>query len=156
MRPALRPVALLVPLLLVGCTMPGDEGPGESQEGPEAPDLSTYDGGPGLAFALTNGGDDPFTFTIVATRGENEVASFAGEIAPGATEEKWFTLESGAYNVTMDYAWRGKTGSVKTGDDERQVDLGGCAGATRLHWRLVQTEETVGAAYLGAACADAP
>ena len=155
----MRALALLLPLLLAGCTF-GGGGNGDGDESAEdlyQRDLSGYEGGQGLGFLLQNQGSSPFNVTVRAVDDNGtELARLEVELRPNATEERWWSISQNQFNVTMDYASRTGTGGVRTGDDERRIDLRGCDQVTLVGWRFIQTTETVGSAFTGARCAVAP
>lgn len=145
---------LLAPLLLAGCTF------GRGGESTENVDKSDYTGGGGVALAIRNDAKDEFHYTIrVLAAGDREAAALTGNLEPGQSVEKWWSLDRTTYSVRMNYTWTG-AGAASHGQDERTIDLNDCPQVTRLAWTLQQMQGQVGSAFPGVACvadeSDAP
>lgn len=151
MRPPILLALVLASLLLAGCTRGG-----ESREpdgtGTREVERETYDGGKGLALSIENRGTDRFIYTLtVLDAEESEKATREGELFANDTEEQWWSLAPGTYDVRMRYTWQ-SGGTSRSGSDAQSVDLTACPEVTRLAWRLMQVEGNVGSAFLGSDC----
>lgn len=152
MRPRIPLALVLASLLLAGCTR-GRESSEQDGAGTHDLELETYDGGKGLALSIENRGTDRFTYTLtVLDAEETEKATREGELLANDTDEQWWSLPPGTYDVRMGYTWQ-SGGTSRSGSDEQSVDLTACPEVTRLAWRLMQVEGNVGAAFLGSDCA---
>lgn len=155
MRPMLPIALVLASLLLAGCTRGGGEATADA-EGTHDLDLDTYDGGKGLALAIENRGTDRFVYTLrVLNADEDELAQREGDLLANDTDEQWWSFAPGTYTVRMHYTWQ-SGGSSKSGSDTQVVDLTACPEVTRLSWRLIQHEATVGSAFVGSDCVSRP
>ncbi|HVM45342.1 MAG TPA: hypothetical protein VM582_05350 [Candidatus Thermoplasmatota archaeon] len=153
--PSLRlALVLALGLLLPGCAFLG--GGAENSDG--APDLSDYDGGVGFALAVTNAGQDPFDVALrVLGVGNAEVAQLAERLEPGATIEKWWSLEERSrYSARLNYVWSSSSGSTSHGLDDQTFDANECPNVSRLAWELRQSGTTVGHAFMGKTCVEDP
>lgn len=146
MRATVPLSSLLLAALLAGCSLGGDESSG-------GVDRSAYEGGGGVALAITNEGSDPFVVDLrVLGVGNVEHASINETLRAGESVERWYSLEAGTYSARLSYMWSAVAGRAAHGFDDETFTVADCPEVSRFAWTLVQHAEGPGSRFEGKTC----